>query len=416
VSRSESEAVAGFEEGMAGGGGAPGAEEREGFEGHAARVLGELRGALAEIVEAVPERVRRAVELQRALGVDAPLAWRVFKVATSEDPMAASGYVPTRGQLLTLLEAAERGGVPDGVVERARRAVEGFEALCREHAGDRAMLDAMLASLRPGAESGIDERTRRTAFQQNARIWGVQAHTAVRAFILYPGRDGSVMGTAAVAGLVGLHAVRPEAPLVVHAVSRFEGGEGMRALPSEDRSGLLLEFSSPGLEYVTEPGDDRTLVTRVCAPGIGRRAAVTTFSLTTSEVPTERLNRVTLGHGTSTPVEACHLELLAPAGLTDARTARVAVYGRRTRVERAIELRSEDILPVRGEVTALGTMTAVPPLAGVPRWPEVVRHVLERVGAWGTRFDVYRCRVTYPVLHALVCMQVDRRAGDEGEE
>ncbi len=388
------------------------------FEQQAQSVLGELRGAFAAIVEAAPQPVRRAVDLQRALEVDAPLAWRVFKVVSAEDALAAAPYVPTRGQVQTLLEAGARRGLPEGVLARARRAIETYEDFRREHAGERAALDAMIAALRPGDAGEIDERTRRVAFEQNARIWGLRAAAAARAFILHPIAEPGRLGAAAVAGLIGLHAVRPGVPLVVHARSMFDSGKGgvgesaQGTYPAEDHSGLLMQFSTPGLEYRTEVGDDNMLTTRVCAPGIGRRAAATAFSLTRSMVETEGLGTVTLNHGTSTPVEVCHLDLLVPAGLSDPTTARMAVYGRRTRVEAVFERRQTDLMPIRGTVTHLGTVREVLALPGVPRWPEVVRHALEVIGAADVMFDAYRCSVAYPVLHTLVSMQVDSRASN----
>lgn len=399
------------------------------FEELAQRVLGEVRSAFSAIVEASPQPVRRAVDLQRALDVDAPLAWRVFKVVSAEDALAAAPYVPTRGQVQTLLEASGRAGLPEGVLARARRAIDGYEEFRREHAGERAALDAMIAALRPGDVGEIDEKTRRVAFEQNARIWGLRAAAAARAFILHPtlpptapptpaaadAPAASPLGATAVAGLIGLHAVRPGVPLVVHARSMFDSGQGRigdaaeGTYRAEDHSGVLTAFSTPGLEYRTEMGEDNMVTTRVCAPGIGRRAAATTFSLTRSTVESEGLNTITMNHGTSTPTEVCHLDLLVPAGMSDPGTARMAVYGRRTRVEAVFERRPADLLPIRGGVTHLGTLRDVPVLTGVPRWPEVVRHVLEVVGAGELTFDVYRCSVTYPVLHTLVSMQVDTR-------
>lgn len=390
----------------------PAGNER--FQDQADRVLAELRDAFAQILAVVPGRARRAVDLQRALGVDAPLAWRIFRVAIADDPLLIAQYVPTRGQLQTLLEALGQRA-PTTACQRVRQAIDGYEEFRREHAGDRETLDAMIGALRPGATSQIDEKTRRTAFKQMARIWGLQVQTAARALILYPGSEpGAPLGGAVITALIGLHAVRPDVPLVVHATARFKADaraaeSGPGAYRAEDRSGLLLEFSSPGVEYRTEVGEDETVATRICSPGIGRRAAVNTFALAVAKVASDPADRVALNSMMFTPAELCHLELLVPVGLTDPRTARMSVYGRRSRVDRVFERRATDLLPMHEPVVHLGAIELVPPLAGVPRWPEVVRHVLSEVGAYGTRFDAYRCRVPYPVLHTLVSVQADPR-------
>ncbi|MBC7773230.1 MAG: hypothetical protein H7210_12090 [Pyrinomonadaceae bacterium] len=38
---------------------------------------------------------------------------------------------------------------------------------------------------------------------------------------------------------------------------------------------------------------------------------------------------------------------------------------------------------------------------------EAVTHVLKRLGWFGTRFDVYRARVLYPVMHTLLSLRAD---------
>jgi hypothetical protein len=40
--------------------------------------------------------------------------------------------------------------------------------------------------------------------------------------------------------------------------------------------------------------------------------------------------------------------------------------------------------------------------ADVPRYPEMAAYALARLGSNGDRFDVYRCRVEYPVLATTV--------------
>src|SRR6185295_12335821 len=100
------------------------------------------------------------------------------------------------------------------------------------------------------------------------------------------------------------------------------------------------------------------------------------------------------------PVETVVWELLIPAGLTDPATARVVVYGRRAHPEHVYDERKGDLLPQREIVTYLGALEHLPPIPGAPRHSDAVRHVLKQQGWLGTKFDAYRCRVQYPVLHS----------------
>jgi hypothetical protein len=58
-------------------------------------------------------------------------------------------------------------------------------------------------------------------------------------------------------------------------------------------------------------------------------------------------------------------------------------------------------------VTYLGKGPSVLYTADVPRYPELANYAFERLGWDGERFDVYRCRVEYPVLPSTVAMVFD---------
>jgi hypothetical protein len=46
-------------------------------------------------------------------------------------------------------------------------------------------------------------------------------------------------------------------------------------------------------------------------------------------------------------------------------------------------------------------------LPGEPAHAEAVREAIHRAGWAGTKFDVYRCRVEYPVLFTMFAARVD---------
>jgi len=55
----------------------------------------------------------------------------------------------------------------------------------------------------------------------------------------------------------------------------------------------------------------------------------------------------------------------------------------------------------------LGAHENVPPAPGQAGHAGAVRHAIEVSGWSGTRFDVYRCRVDYPVLFTMFSARVE---------
>jgi hypothetical protein len=107
------------------------------------------------------------------------------------------------------------------------------------------------------------------------------------------------------------------------------------------------------------------------------------------------------------PMEAAVLDVMVPAGLTDPSSARAVVYGRRAHPEHVYDERKADLLPQRETAAYLGVLGEPPTVAGADRHHDAVRHVLREHEILGGRFDVYRCRVQYPVLHTLLVLRVD---------
>src|SRR5262245_53294521 len=86
------------------------------FERHAAAALQGLQKAIADLIASIPAggQIRRATDLQRVLGVRSTLAWQVFRVATSANPIEEGRGVPGPTAMERFLEAAIKRGVPDG--------------------------------------------------------------------------------------------------------------------------------------------------------------------------------------------------------------------------------------------------------------------------------------------------------------
>ncbi len=72
-------------------------------------------------------------------------------------------------------------------------------------------------------------------------------------------------------------------------------------------------------------------------------------------------------------------------------------------------------LDPREPVAYLGKGCSVLYTPDVPGYAELGRYVFERLGADPEQFDLYRCRVEYPVLPSTVAMAFDLPAAPPGE-
>jgi hypothetical protein len=395
----------------------------------------EIQRSLAALCDVLGEPIHRAVDLERALKLDKKLAWQAFRLTRSPS-LAFAGNVPPRSSVRRLVEAARRRQTPDPVLRRVAEAFDAFEQFVATHAGDRAGLLSMISGLSHQDSEAFDLKTRKSLFRSNAHIWGIQAQTRVRTMIYNsrPGTAGSGLGPVdvlSVQGEIGLQRLRDSQPLsisVVFKTSRAPFTEGQSKATGTVRSRssgsasaecigegpeLLKEFCSQPLPAIRpRPTELGGVETELLFPASGRSGAVTLYSSVLLEDTGEGEHGVFFGKSLMTiPTEVIVLDMLVPVGWTDPSTARMGVYARRDLPEHVYEMRRADLMPQRETLAYMGAMEGVPPVgggAGVARHPEAVRHVLERAGWLGTKFDVYRCRVEYPVLHSMLFYAADR--------
>lgn len=409
------------------------AGDRAGIQAEAAGVMGRLCAALAGVLDALPERADRAVDVGRVLGLNAPLAWQVYRMATAAAPLESVAYLPTSNQISRVAEAARKVIGDDAAgakaVEALERASTELDEFIRTHARDRREFESLagsLASAAGGSGSGagvgaIDMKHRRALFRSNAHVWGIQARAGYAAMIVHeePGKDGE---TVMIGGYSGLHVLRPDVPMLcsvrtgvrTHEDESSEaqhvesGAVGSKVLPPAGQTRLIPGVDSR-LRLAAAGAEDGEAVSMVKFPGIGRRAAVS-FFLEQSYAAGVRKSRHeghTISSQVRVPSEALVLDLLVPAG-SGLGEAKVTTYGRRQGVDRVWERREIDILPTSERAVCVRGVSDVPVSADVPRLPEIIGGVLERRGWAGKPWDVYRCRVEYPILHALVEVRVGR--------
>jgi hypothetical protein len=404
--------------------------EGRNFESEAARALQGLRTALAGIVASVPGGAAKPVEMQRALNIDMKLSCKVFKVIGAAGPLAAGPHVPGISALRTFLHAASAVGVQEPLVNAAVLAAAEFDRVVATHAGDRATFDSMISSLANiGDATRITLEHRRAAFRAQRHIFGLQAKALLKCMVVQPSADPRLLDFVQISGFLLLRQLRPDAPLVISRVRTTNDDGTVREIgrepldPTPDQTfgnALLREFcSQPPPQYravQTAPG---MVCGELISNGVGKKGAITCLEghVARAAVPRYRDAGNSVGANNArirVPCEALILDLLVheeafgalrPIGFTCAEN-----LGEVPAPSTCAEWQRLD---PRESVAYLGKGPSVLYAADFSRYADLGRYIFDRLGWDGTRFDVYRCHVEYPVLPSTVVMQFDLPAAPD---
>jgi len=379
--------------------------------------MADLQRALAALVASLATPVRRAVDLERALRVDKKLAWQVFRLAASSHPVAEVQNLPARPSIDRLLAAARKQQVPASILHQVETSFQRLDRFMLVHTGDREGLVSLLSGFGGRSDEQFKQRTRKTMFRAASHFWGMHAKLLVRTSIFHakPGPDyfeDSVLIQAA----VDLQRLRASQATDVVMMMRTRTDPIVPGMPGtapiRHPPELLTQFCSGPLPEIFSPPSSAAepsapLETRLRLPP-GRTGAATVYSMQMHERISNSLQIDYYGRTFVTvPTEVLVWELLLPVGWSNPSTVRGAMYGCREHPEQAFNERPADRTPQQETVEYLGVLDRVPPIEGSPRHPDAVQQVLESHGWLDVRYDVYRCRVDYPVLHTVMALRVD---------
>lgn len=388
----------------------------------AARVVLELRDAIAQLIQSLPERPYRAADLKRTLGVDQPLASRTWRLAGAREAAEVIGTAPTINQLRRVVRAAEKAGAKPAAAEAARAAIARLSASLEVNATDIAHFEAMVVRAPGGAGSGeaLLRKHRRAAFMANNQVWGARAQGAVHCCVFFESEDQRRESVLVVRGFTGFHSLRPGSPLELR--SRFRFVPGYESAPTSAPT-LPAQVEAPPPVMLTEFGSGPTArletveaaggyhVTRVCVPVAGKSDASTFYfervAHDTADTKQPAHPVFSLLTFVQVPAEWMDLTLWVPGGRSDPSTLHADVYACGYSPENARLCREDDRVEVHPRVAYLGRHVNPPPNRDIPRWSEAISHVLEKHHLAGRKFDVYGCRVAYPILHSVVRIRVD---------
>ena len=395
----------------------------EGFETEVASVLQQLRRSVTAVLAAVPEldSSSSATDVQRALNINSKLSWQVHKFATTPRPMNVTSHLPKPAAMKRFCEAAKKRAVPPTLITQVMRSVEAFGRLVDEHAGDRATFDAMVGNLcGDSAASQLALGHRRDAFRAQSHIWGVQAKAMISLMIF---RDGSKPGTTdgiTAGGRVHLRRFRHDAHWILAARcvasdKRIIGPGGSQALFPDDleRFGapLLGKYCDANAEsFRVVQSDAGVRFIEATAGLIGNNSAVTYMS---GEIWRDVQNTST-PDGTNwllaramvrVPVEVLYHDVLVHRDMHVKRPPEVHHFSDIGHGNETLWHEDYDRLPLYDSVTYLGRGAECVFAPEYPLYPELVHDVVTSVNWDPSEFEVYRCRVAYPVLPSTLTMR-----------
>lgn len=384
-------------------------------------VLGQLRQAFAQLLADVgKDRIRRAADLQHTFGIDAKLAWQVFRTVNAPTPMEAGPVLPNASALKRFIRAAERHGARRTLIESGVNAVDRFEVLVKEHAGDREVFDSIVSNFAPDNADQLEIGHRRALCRSYSHVLGMSAAAKSITYLLRPTRsadDVHRFDLVLLEQTVGLKRLRPSLNMPISRQQfRMDGSEGkfgavhVEPLDPETQAKiggrLIAEFSTqPFPQLRTRSfGEAHTLV-EVVGDDVGNNTAATytlghiTRNLPQSQSPSENGGFISRCVATP-PCEIFHVDYLIHRsfGRKDPVTqvlAEVSGMGLDSPVDTFRELAIE--IPTKDVATYVGSGVHALHTTHIPNYTPMLEWGCERTGWDLNNFDVYRCTIEYPV-------------------
>ena len=380
-----------------------------------------VRDAFAHIVRSLPGKVSRPHEIEKALGLDKALAWKVSRLIETADPLVASQHMPGVSAVRILIDSARKRDVSATVIREAEDAVLHFESLIRVHAGDRSSLDMMLDSYAMKAGEPIDVEHRKAAFRGNSFIWGVQARTKFTSVFIGPSATEGKLDMFVLYGFVHLRRLRPNVPWMITQSSFTDEDAVARDLPHREAIDprrvpgsvpLMLDFCSQPLpELCRVPGAPGFVREEIVGGAVGNTGAVTIMA---GELVRGVGSRYRDEHNSWnqafaamwTPTETLIIDLVVHEDLYGPIRPELLVYSELgTGAQWPVGAPNRLELPVSERVQFLGQGAGMLETKHVPRYREMAEAGFGRLGWDGNRFDVYRVEMKFPPIPSTIGMR-----------
>jgi hypothetical protein len=221
----------------------------------AMKAAGDLASATRALIESFrgASPIRSAKDLERTTGLSHRVAWEIFRVGMSEDPISEAAHMPKRAAFLRFCAAAQAGGASARQVSAARRALDAFEATVQSIAGDRETFTEMAAAWCGKPNSDSAARYLRQAYRANRHVWGVYAKASFMTIVALPGEARWTL----LRGLCGLRSSRRGDWDVYGSRAAHQTGNTPLEIAAQDGTNLVTKYCEGPIPELTgrEQGD-----------------------------------------------------------------------------------------------------------------------------------------------------------------
>lgn len=390
----------------------------QGFEDAVPEVIRRIRIAISESLASVGGDSTRPQSVSRLLGLDKNLTWKICRLVSDENPIAAVQFMPGKAGLKILVNALSKAGAPPDQLHAIQKTTDEFERIIDLHAGDREKLGVMLGNVTNEGQRERAEAHRKLAFRGNSATWGVQAGVQICTSVIAPGTDKTKVDLAWLSGLVDFWRLRRDAVWAM-AAARKTADDGtllpvgeinaidpqhdkpnsvplMSAFCSQPIPDMRIELGRDGLtRYELTEGPVGSTATTTCVIGLYGR----------NFVPRYRAPNDTLGEHFGrlyTPVETLIHDLFVHQELTYAMNPQIFLYSQMPGGPVfPTAHRDEGMLNVHEPIINLGSGPPDIVTPEFPPYPKMVRAVFDRLGWRAEDFRGFRFRLRYPPIPTL---------------
>jgi hypothetical protein len=394
-----------------------------GFEQAATVVLGNLQNNMLALVRAIGRaEIRKAADVERALGMDRKLCWQVFRIATASHPLAAGANVPARVSVERLLKTAEKKQVAPEIIQGVASAFDDFERLVQSHAASRDEFDAIIATTIPEEREKLHFASREAIYHAARNIRGVTMESALMTQVLFPNKEnGELLDVVSLVGHLGLRRVRRGA--TIECTARILGRQSIPMTTLDGRplaetaDAMLPEFCSDPVPRVVAHDYGEQVRFTLEGKDVGLQAAIDSvfvgvFPAFRSRYATPDRPTTGLAHWTDVPSHWQVIDLIAHEDVVPVQDPAVRVFDM---------VPHGPLLGAPGPLRDIDRVAFDPPCRfmgrglesfrcrHIPQYQDMIELICAKRGWDPTHLHGYRVEIEYPVYSWQTMMAMNLR-------